>query len=175
VTLRRLILAAVIAYASWLGMMATHELGHVLHAMASGGKVTGVSLPLLGFSQTFVRPNPREHFVVWGGPLWGAALPALACVLVRLSRRARRAPALARFFAGFCLIANGVYIGVGWVRGAGDTGDLLRLGTPVWAMVAFGVVCSTGGLAMWHTLGSFSGLLLPSRPPAVSARPSGPG
>jgi hypothetical protein len=149
-------------YGAWLGMMATHELGHVVHAVASGGKVIDVSLPLIGFSQTIVHPNPREHFVVWGGPVWGAALPCLACAVVRVVRT--RMPALLRFFAGFCLVANGVYVGVGWVWRAGDTGDMIRLGTPPWVMVAFGVACVVAGFGVWHALGRVSDFFLAVRP-----------
>jgi hypothetical protein len=145
----------VIVYASWLAMMATHELGHVMHAVASGGTVVHLSLPLLGFSQTIVHPNPREHFVVWGGPIWGAALPVVACLGVRLSRK--RVPALLRFFTGFCLIANGIYVGIGWTARAGDAGDMLRLGTPLWVMIVFGVGSVVAGFTMWHTLGRLVG------------------
>ena len=155
----RLILAIVILYASWLGMMTVHEAGHVMHANISGGDVRSVSVPLLGFSQTIVDPNPREIFVVWGGPVWGATLPVVACGIVRMVRK--RVPAVLRFFAGFCLLANGVYIGIGWMWRAGDTGEMLRLGTPLWIMITFGVACVIGGLAMWHTLGRVSGFFLP--------------
>lgn len=155
--LRALLLAPFLVYASWLGMLATHEFGHVLHAWLSGGQVERVLLPPLGFSQTIVWPNPHERFVAWGGPAWGAGLPLLAAAVVRLLLRRRRdgghVPDLLKFFAGFCLIANGGYIGVGWFAragGAGDAGDLLRLGTPPWVMVAFGAACLVIGLALWH-------------------------
>ena len=164
--LRRAILAVVILYGSWLGMMGVHELGHFFHAVISGGHVRDVSLPLLGFSQTIVEPNPREHFVVWGGPIWGAVLPLLACIGVGLVRK--RVPAILAFFAGFCLASNGVYIGIGWIWRAGDTGEMLRLGTPLWVMISFGVGCVVGGFAMLHGLGRISGFFLPVHPPVAS-------
>ena len=86
----------------------------------------------------------------------------------------KRVPALLRFFAGFCLLANGVYIGVGWLWRAGDTGDMIRLGTPPWVMIAFGIVAVAVGLASWHTLGRVSGFVLPARPRGVSDPPSRP-
>lgn len=58
-----------------------------------------------------------------------------------------------QFWAGFCLIANGAYLGVGWTMRAGDAGDLLRHGTPVGVMVLFGAVAFSAGLALWHLLG----------------------
>ena len=146
--MKRALSAAALLYACWVGMMAVHEFGHMLHAWISGGRVISVSIPPLGFSQTIVWPNPHELFVVWGGPLWGATFPVLACTIMRVARR--RVPAWLVFFAGFCLIANGAYIGIGWIRRAGDTADMLRLGTPLWLLIAFGVVCVSGGLMMWH-------------------------
>src|SRR5688500_10776408 len=135
---RRLVLVPLAIYAGWLGMMAVHEAGHVLHAWLSGGVVERVHIPLLGFSQTFYAVNPRPHFVTWGGPAWGCAIPLL--VLAALLRAPRRLRRVAQVFAGFCLIANGAYLGLGWVEHAGDAGELRRYGTPVWVMVAFGTV-----------------------------------
>ena len=153
---RAIILAPVALYAAWLGMMAVHEAGHVLHARVSGGVVEGVHVPLLGFSQTFYIANPRPHFVAWGGPVWGCVIPLMAlAVLTRGPRLLRRA---AQGFAGFCLVANGAYLGVGWVDRAGDAGDLRAHGTPVWVMIAFGVSAVGAGLFLWHLLG------LPARP-----------
>jgi hypothetical protein len=145
---RRVVATIVVVYATWLAMLATHELGHVIAAWIGGGKVLSVSVPLLGFSQTIVWPNPHERLEVWGGPVLGGALPLVACAIVRAA--ARRVPAALTFFAGFCLIANGGYLGVGWRWHSGDAGDLLRLGTPVWTLIAFGAVAAAAGLAVWH-------------------------
>ena len=132
-------------------MMAVHEAGHVLHAWVSGGTVLTVRVPLVGFSITEFSTNPRPHFVAWGGAVWGSVLPLLVWAVFRALRW--RGRAAAQFFAGFCLTANGVYLGVGWVTGAGDAGDLITHGTPVGVMVAFGLVCSCAGLYLWHLLG----------------------
>lgn len=149
--LSKIMAVPLVCYACWLGMMAVHEAGHVVHAWASGGRVVKVRLPLVGFSQTIVWPNPREHFVVWGGPVWGSLLPLVPLIAWRVVRGRRRPPPEGlRFFAGFCLIANGVYLGVGWATHAGDAGDLLRLGTPVGVLVAFGIVAFAGGMMLWH-------------------------
>jgi hypothetical protein len=144
----RLCLAAAVLYATWMGMMAVHELGHMLHAWLSGGRVIEVRMPLLGFSQTIVHPNPRERFVVWGGPIWGVLIPLLACGLLRVVRGA--APDLLKFFAGFCCIANGAYIGLGWTKRAGDAADLRRLGVSPALMIALGLVCMSAGFYLWH-------------------------
>jgi hypothetical protein len=146
-----LLLLAPFLYACWLSMMALHEIGHVLHAWTSGATVCAVRVPLAGFSITEFSTNPHPHFVAWGGPIWGCVLPLLAWstfVLLRLPVRQS-----VQFFAGFCLIANGAYIGVGWMVRAGDAADLIAYGTPAWALVAFGVIATGVGLYLWHLLG----------------------
>lgn len=144
----RILIAIVVCYASWLGMLCVHELGHMIGAWISGGRVISISLPLLGFSQTIVHPNPHELFVVWCGPVFGAAIPSAILIGWRALRRS--AANILRFFTGFCLIANGAYIGLGWIRRAGDAGDMMRLGTPLSAMIAFGAACVAAGLMCWH-------------------------
>lgn len=149
--LRQLLLAPPLLYACWLGMMAVHELGHVLHAWLTGATVSAVRIPLVGFSITQFATNPHPHFVAWGGAVWGCVLPLAVWAVFHLRRWPGRY--IVQFFAGFCLIANGVYLGVGWTRGAGDAGDLLAYGTPVWVMIAFGIVAAAAGLYLWHLLG----------------------
>lgn len=135
----------------WLAMQAVHEWGHVVGAWASGGEVTRVVLHPLVISRTDVIPNPRPLVVCWAGPLVGAALPVFMYLLAWFFR----CPGLFlfRFFAGFCLIANGAYIGVGAFGGIGDAGELLSLGMPAWALIAFGLLTTPAGLWMWHGLG----------------------
>lgn len=69
----------------WLGMMAVHELGHVLVVLATGGTITAVVLHPLTISRTDVSINPRPLLVVWAGPLLGVLLPPAR---PRSSRRA---------------------------------------------------------------------------------------
>jgi hypothetical protein len=144
----------VIVYASWLGMMAVHESGHVLHAWLSGGHVERVILPLWGFSRTDVFPNPSPTFVTWGGPIWGCVWPLMGWSALR-AMRLKPWPAF-RFFAGLCLIANGAYLGVGWAVKSGDARDLVMMGTPRALLILFGAVTVPAGLWIWHRLGSIS-------------------
>jgi hypothetical protein len=141
---------------SWLGMMAVHEFGHVLGAWATGGTVARVVLHPLTISRTDLTHNPHPLVVVWAGPVVGVALPLLAWLVAR----AVRWPGayLPRFFAGFCLIANGAYVGVGSFDRIGDAGDMLRHGSPPWALWLFGAVTAPAGLALWHRLGPHFGL-----------------
>jgi hypothetical protein len=86
----------------------------------------------------------------------GRDAPVIACA-VSLSWR-RRVPHVLRFFTGFCLIANGAYIGVGWISQTGDAGDLATLGTPVWVMIVFGIACVGSGLWVWHRTRGVAGI-----------------
>jgi mannose/fructose/N-acetylgalactosamine-specific phosphotransferase system component IIC len=147
----RMLIAAVALYASWLGMMAVHELGHVIHARLSGGVVAAVHVPMVGYSVTEYAVNPRPRFVAWGGAVWGSVLPLVGWGIARRVRMP--GSRWLQFFAGFCLVANGAYLGVGWAMRVGDAQELLTLGTPRAALCAFGIVALTAGLLIWHDLG----------------------
>src|SRR3954447_13906439 len=137
-------------------MQVVHELGHVLGARAGGERVYRVVLHPLTISRTDASHDRHPLMVVWGGPLVGAMLPVGLLALTRPVRS--RYLYLLRFFAGFCLVANGVYLGVGCFDGVGDAGDLLRYGAPRWALIAFGLLGVPAGLFFWHGLGPHFGL-----------------
>jgi hypothetical protein len=140
----------------WLGMMAVHELGHVLGAVASGGTVERVVLHPLAISRTDVSPNPRPLVVVWSGPLIGVLLPLTLFVIAKFSRF--HWAYLVQFFAGFCLIANGAYLGADSFVKGGDGREMLWHGSPVWSLWLFAVVTFPGGLCLWNGLGPRFGL-----------------
>jgi hypothetical protein len=140
-------------------MMAVHELGHVLGAKATGGTVERVVLHPLTISRTDVSPNPNPLVVVWAGPLVGVVLP-LGLLLAARAGRLKWAY-MVQFFAAFCLIANGAYLGVGSFYGpdnASDPGVMLRHGSPIWSLWLFGTVCLPLGLYLWNGLGPNFGL-----------------
>ena len=137
---------------SWFAMMATHELGHVVGAMVSGGQVERVVLHPLTISRTDVKPNPNPLLVVWAGPLLGCMLPLVIGLAVPKRFGVVRNTAL--FFAGFCLLANGVYIGFGAFDSVGDCGEMLQHGSPIWLLLAFGAIAICVGFYLWHRLGS---------------------
>lgn len=141
---------------SWLAMQAVHELGHVLGAIAGGGTLCKVGLYPTVISRTDVFPNPHPLLEVWAGPLVGSILP----LLVFLLAAALKAPALYlyRFGAGFCLVANGSYIGGGSFRELGDARDLLLFGAAQWQLILFGLLTAPLGLYLWNGLGSTFGL-----------------
>jgi hypothetical protein len=157
---RAVVFAALSTTAAWLAMTAVHEFGHVLMAGLSGGRVLHVELPPRGLGHTEVSPNPHPRVVAWGGPLGGSLMGLAPLIFLRQGELARW---LVRFFGGFCLIANGAYVGVGAFlgdpNGADDAHELLRHGAPLWQLMLFGVATSTTGLAMWHKLGPGIGLI----------------
>jgi len=140
----------------WLGMQAVHECGHVAAAWMTGGHVERVVLWPWSFSRTDVAPNPHPLVVVWGGPILGIAIPLVAWELLR--RRRSKVLHIARFFAGFCLIANGLYLGFGSLDRIGDAGDMLQLGAPQWTLWLFGAITVPCGLLAWHGQGLKFGL-----------------
>src|SRR4051812_22193092 len=97
----RALAALAIVYVCFLAMEALHELGHMLNAWSIGANIIEVRLPLIGWSETIVEPDPDPRFVPEGGPTWGVAIPAFACMLAYGIRR--RVPGPLKFFAGFCL------------------------------------------------------------------------
>lgn len=155
-----LLVASLVTY--WLLMMPLHELGHVLHALATGGRIVRVVLHPLAFSRTDVSPNPSPLVVVWGGPLWGTLLPIGIWVVWKLTRLP--GAKWIQGLAAFCGIANGLYIASGAFISAGDTEDLLRLHVPAWVLMVAGVPAVAIGFWIAHRMGRHLGLAeLPSR------------
>ena len=137
---------------SWFAMMATHELGHVVGAMVSGGQVERVVLHPMTISRTDVKPNPNPLLVVWAGPLLGCLLPLVIGLAV--PKRSTMVRNTMLFFAGFCLLANGAYIAFGAFDSVGDCGEMLKHGSPIWVLFTFGAIAICVGFYLWHCLGS---------------------
>jgi hypothetical protein len=142
--------------ASWFGMQAIHESGHVIAARLTGGRVARVVLHPLAISRTDLAKNPRPLVVAWSGPVAGVLFPVLLWGSATGLRV--RGSFVLRFFAGFCLIANGAYVGVGSFDRVGDAGEMIRLGSPIWHLWAFGLATIPTGLWLWHRQGRRFGL-----------------
>jgi hypothetical protein len=149
-----LIVSAVLL--AWLLMQAVHELGHVIAAWLTGGHIERVVLHPLAISRTDVEPNPHPLIVAWGGPLFGSLAPLALWGLAATFRLP--ITFLARFFVGFCLLTNGLYLGIGSFQGIGDAGDIVRYGSPIWTLWLFGIIAAPAGLALWNGLGPSFGL-----------------
>ena len=141
---------------SWLGMQAAHELGHILGAVLTGGKITAVVLHPLSISRTEVVDDPHPLLVVWAGPFVGVVLPLILWGLLAVI--GVPGAFLARFFAGFCLVANGAYLGFGSFVRAGDCAEMLRQGSSVLALWSFGSVAVPLGFWLWSGQGTNFGL-----------------
>ena len=113
--------------------------------------VEKVVLHPLTISRTDVGRNPQPLIVVWAGPIVGVAAPLAIWGL--LAAIGASLAWLARFFAGFCCLANGLYIGMGSFDRVGDADDMLRHGTPIWALWLFGLIVAPLGLVLWNGLG----------------------
>jgi hypothetical protein len=146
--MHKAILIAATMLGSWVAMQACHELGHVAAAMLTGGRVAQVVLNPLTISRTDLADNPRPLVVVWAGPLLGVTLP----LVMWLAASAVQMPGafVLRFFAGFCLLANGLYIGVGSFNRIGDCGPMLEHGSQLWQLWLFGAAAAPPGLWLWH-------------------------
>ncbi|MDR3635769.1 MAG: hypothetical protein P4L84_18350 [Isosphaeraceae bacterium] len=152
----RLILIASTLLGSWLGMQAAHELGHVLGALVTGGAIARVVLYPLALSRTDLASNPWPLVVVCTGPLGGVLLPLGLWGLAAAGRVSWAF--VPRFYAGFCLVANGAYIGCGTFAPVGDAQELLHHGAPTWLLGAFGAVAVPAGLWLWNGQGGHFGL-----------------
>lgn len=152
----QLLLIATFLPLCWLAMQAVHESGHVTAAWATGGRVNKVVLHPLTISRTDAAGSAHALAVVWAGPVMGIALPLAILGIFKAARW--KWEYLAQFFAGFCLIANGAYLGAGSFAGIGDAGDLVRLGSPKWCLWLFGLVAVPLGLYLWNGLGPSFGL-----------------
>lgn len=154
---KQLLLIVTFVCFSWLGMQVVHEAGHVLMAKLTGGEVVQVALHPLIVSHTDLGENPHPLAVVWGGPMFGSLFPLVAFALAV----AFHCPGvyLFRFFAGFCLVANGIYIGIGHFLAKGaDPWVMTDNRSPLWLLVLFGAVAFPAGLFLWHRQGPHFGL-----------------
>jgi len=142
--------------ASWLGVQAVHEAGHVLGAWLTGGRVARVVLHPLTISRTDVAENPDPLTVVWAGPVVGVLAPLLVWSVAETLRLP--GAFVLRFFAGFCLVANGAYIAVGSFDRIGDCGVMLANGSPPWSLWLFGALTVPAGFWLWHRQGPHFGL-----------------
>jgi hypothetical protein len=143
----------------WFAMMAVHELGHVLGALATGGRIEKVVLHPRTISRTDVFPNPAPLLVVWAGPMVGALLPLALLLAARVGKWVWGYTI--QFFAGYCLIANGGYVAAGSFLGIGnatDSGVMLSHGSAMWSLWLFATVTFPCGLYLWNGLGPNFGL-----------------
>jgi hypothetical protein len=149
---RRFFLVLMAIIGSWYAMEAVHELGHVIGAR---GEVIAVQIPIIGISSTTYASDMPPTSAIFAGPLFGAVVP---CLLLLKPRTGTWFSRTLRFFVGFCLVANGVYLAAGTGLDAGDAADLLQHGVSIVTLIVVGVVLVLLGLGVWHRNGRWCGL-----------------
>ncbi|MCL2348735.1 MAG: hypothetical protein FWC50_10805 [Planctomycetaceae bacterium] len=150
----------------WLAMQAVHETGHVIGALMHDVSVEYVLLGPLTISQTITGETEHKRIITWLGPVFGVIFPVALWLMARLFQWPELF--LFRFFAGFCLVANGVYLLFGPVDGLTDTGVLLSYGASRWQLILFGVIATVAGFLLWH--GQSNDFGIGKQPKAVQYR-----
>jgi hypothetical protein len=52
-----------------------------------------------------------------------------------------------QFFAGYCLVANGIYLGVvSFIANSADPSEMMSNGSPQWVLIVFGITAFPLGL-----------------------------
>ena len=150
----------------WLTMQLLHELGHLGAAWRQGVEVVQFHFGLLTVSHTMLDEAGQSQATVlavtWAGPIAGMILPLAIWGVVVLFRF--REAFLARFLAGFCLVANGCYLLCGPADGYADTGVLLANGAMRWHLVVVGILGIVLGFLLWNRQGSHFGIGQTSHP-----------
>ena len=121
----------------------------------TGGEVAKVVLHPLTISRTDLKQNPHPLVVVWAGPCFGTIVFPGNLGHAAVSRMS--GSFVFRFFAGFCLIANGAYIAFGSFDRIGDCGEMLRHGSRPWQLWLFGAITIPAGFWIWHRQGAHFG------------------
>ena len=149
----QIIILFIAAILSWYGMMAVHEAGHCFGAIVTGAKIEAVEIPIIGFSRTDFSGGNSPFFVVLAGPLFGVLIPLILLLFIKnVSNRIKH---VLQFFVGFCLSANGAYLGMDAFLRGGDCRQLVQFGSPVWILVSLGMISFGCGLYLWHRMGPF--------------------
>ena len=144
----------------WLAMQLLHELGQLVAARRLGVEIVQFHFGLLTVSHTMLNDAGQSQAtllaVTWAGPIAGMILPLAIWGIAALFRL--REAFLARFLAGFCLVANGCYLLCGPADGYADTGVLLANGATRWQLVAVGIIGIVLGFLLWNRQGSHFGI-----------------
>jgi hypothetical protein len=150
----------------WLAMQLLHELGHLVAAWWLGIEVVRFHFGLLTISHTMLNDSGQTQAtllaVTWAGPLAGMLLPLAIWGIISMCQF--QEAFLARFLAGFCLVANGCYLLCGPADGYADTGVLLANGAMRWQLITVGIIGVIPGFLLWNRQGSNFGIGQTPRP-----------
>ena len=153
----------------WFAMQLLHELGHLVAAKLLGVTVVQFHFGLLTVSHTMLDETGQSQAtlfaVTWAGPMIGMILPFAIWGTIAWLRV--REAFLARFLAGFCLVANGCYLLGGLffpADGYIDSSVLLAHGAMRWQIVAVGIIGIVTGFLLWNRQGHHFGIGQSPRP-----------
>lgn len=121
---------------SWLVMTLTHEAGHVIGGWMGGATLTDSDFLPWHLPYSIHHPDPHPLLTLWSGPLFGVVAPGMLAILFRHRWLV--------FVADFCLLANGVYLTLGWIAGDRllDTPRLLSAGTSPLLLALFCILAT---------------------------------
>ncbi|MDB4731902.1 M50 family metallopeptidase [bacterium] len=155
-TFHRVALWTSIICLSWFFMQAVHEFGHISAALMTGGTILLIDLHPLHISHTLISPNPQPVIVIWAGPIVGVLLPLVLYLVC--CKFFQNMVHLLRFFAGFCLIANGAYLGSIAIEAVGDARDFLVENVPIYFPLTFAIITVPSGFLLWNNQGAIFGI-----------------
>ncbi|MEZ6122951.1 MAG: hypothetical protein R3C49_07220 [Planctomycetaceae bacterium] len=124
---------------SWSVMAVTHECGHLLCGWCCGGTLKAADLRPWHLPFSIFDPDPHPLMTAWGGPILGVLIPVLMAAAIRHR--------IATLIAGFCVLANGLYLATAWLTGDRylDTAQLLLHGASPVSIAVFCVITITTG------------------------------
>ncbi|WP_237227821.1 hypothetical protein [Rubinisphaera sp. JC750] len=129
---------------SWCVMTFTHEMGHVVAGLCSGGTLETVELRPWRLPYSLFVVDPHPLITLWGGPLI-VVVPVAFAITLRMQWM--------WFIASFCLLANGLYLATGWVSGDRylDTTKLFEHGASPIAVALYCLVTIGWGYVRFRT------------------------
>jgi hypothetical protein len=103
-------------------MTFTHEMGHIIGGICSGGTLQATDLRPWHLPYSIFKPDPFPLVTLWAGLVIGVLAPVSVAWIVHREWM--------WFIANFCVLANGVYIATAWLSGDHflDTPQLLEHG-----------------------------------------------
>ena len=138
-------------------MTVTHELGHVLVALAGGAKLRDLQLQPWHLPYSLFSGDPHPLATLWAGFVFGCAIPLVSAAAI--GRKA------VWYVAWFCLLANGIYLLIGYVVDDGelDSTKMIRAGArPVELLVVSTVMVLIGYIKFRQScIGVISGVTPP--------------
>lgn len=167
--LRLLFFLAPLAGLTWLSSMLIHELGHVLAAIGTGGKLAVVDVRPWHFSTTLLSPNPQPSVVAWSGLLMGWLVPLITLPFWAMRGKVALVGSLLKTWSAFCWLATGSYLALALGESFSDSGLLLREGwSPVFLFVS-GIVVAVIGYRVGQSGIAELAVVLKRKPPTALA------